>query len=512
MVGLFWYAASSSAQLWTEVPVPPPSGLDEGSLFGWSVVIDENLLLVGAPGANDPGANSGAVYVFSRNAGGVGQWEEVQRLQATGLNNGARFGSWMEWRNGILLVGAPFDAVNGLVSGSIYAFKQNTDGQFEEWQRIVPAFPQSNMRFGEHFDSANTSDVPLLLMTAAPGADCDPDYTQNCLGAVQLFADATGEGFDLLDDYCPPSSLSIFSLFARRAALVVGGDEARAVVAINGKLMSTTTSMVSSSDGVDGSEWPRTDTLTMSDVWGAPIIGAGSEITAGAGAFYAAALTGAHRIVASYILVTGQIVQDGMLLPDTTVIDLPHRFGHSIAANSNSSFSDQTIVAVGAPGADIGMPVGACILYQQDPTAEGNWGTMARLVPSDAEMGALFGSAVALSWPYVAVGAPGHGLDDRGKVYVFEDPTTAIRDRASNVPTVRISPVPTSDVLQVVLSAAHDRRADYSVLDSRGMELLSGPLAGSHLSIDVRGLSSGPYILRVIHDGSASHERFVIAR
>ncbi|HRH68501.1 MAG TPA: T9SS type A sorting domain-containing protein [Flavobacteriales bacterium] len=506
-------AEISQAQQWSEVPVPAPSDLDAGSLFGWCVAMDEDLLVVGAPGADDPGPNSGAVYVFSRNAGGLGQWEEVQRLQVADLASGARFGSWLEWRDGLLLVGAPNDAVNGVVAGSIYTFRRNTDGQFVQEQRLVPIVRGINMRFGEHFVSARTADVPHLLVSAAPGADYQPGIlnTFNCLGSVLLFSADAGNGFDALDDYSPPTGLTVGAGFAQRVALVNDGSNAATVIAVSGRLMSTAIARVSAPDGIDGGEWPRDDTLTAPDVWGSAIVSAGSELVARSGSLFATARTDEHNVVLCYALSSGALVQDGVLLPDTDLIDLSNRFGHAIAPDANDAFLTHGLVAVGAPGADIGMPVGSCMLYQRDIGSEGNWTSTARLIPSDAEMGALFGASVGVSWPYVAVGAPGHGPDDRGKVYVFEDPTNTVMERSVNSVDVRIYPVPVRDLLRVDLASTAPLEAAFRVVDLSGKEVRSGGVNATTFSIDVTGLVLGSYVLQITTGGASSHERFVIA-
>ncbi len=43
------------------------------------------------------------------------------------------------------------------------------------------------------------------------------------------------------------------------------------------------------------------------------------------------------------------------------------------------------------------------------------------VVEADTSIGNLFGSAVALDWPYLAVGAPGYGSNGAGFLYEFSD-------------------------------------------------------------------------------------------
>jgi hypothetical protein len=60
-----------------------------GDHFGWSVAIDGDYALVGNPGDDDKGADSGSAYIFKRN--GI-KWYEQQKLTASDGKAGDRFG------------------------------------------------------------------------------------------------------------------------------------------------------------------------------------------------------------------------------------------------------------------------------------------------------------------------------------------------------------------------------------------------------------------------------------
>lgn len=75
------------ADTWGEVAKLTASDAQVADYFGISVGISADTIVAGATaedgGAGDPITNAGAVYVFSRNSGGVGNWGEVAKLSST---------------------------------------------------------------------------------------------------------------------------------------------------------------------------------------------------------------------------------------------------------------------------------------------------------------------------------------------------------------------------------------------------------------------------------------------
>ena len=90
--------------------------------FGYSVAIDGNTAIVGAPG-DDHG--QGAAYVFVRTAG---VWGEPIKLTASDAAANDEFGASVAVDEDIVVVGAHRDDDNGDNSGSAYVFTKPTDG------------------------------------------------------------------------------------------------------------------------------------------------------------------------------------------------------------------------------------------------------------------------------------------------------------------------------------------------------------------------------------------------
>ena len=89
-----------------------PAELLPGDHFGWSVAVDGDLAVVGAPGdwragggAGLDALNRGAAYVFQR-AGGV--WQQVTRIQPEYLVSGDQFGFAVAVSGERLMVSAPY--------------------------------------------------------------------------------------------------------------------------------------------------------------------------------------------------------------------------------------------------------------------------------------------------------------------------------------------------------------------------------------------------------------------
>lgn len=122
---------------WGQVTsVVAPDG-EDGDEFGHSVALDDDYLVVGAPNADAPGANnSGAVYVFHRSSGDPGSWTQVARLISRTPNGsgGDSFGYSVAVQGNTILVGAPRSNRAGApAAGRVYVFERGAGG-FGDWE------------------------------------------------------------------------------------------------------------------------------------------------------------------------------------------------------------------------------------------------------------------------------------------------------------------------------------------------------------------------------------------
>ena len=87
--------------------------------FGTSVALDGPLALVSAPGDDDQGSNTGSAYLYRLERG---QWREEQKLLGFGAETFDMFGETVAVSGNHMLVGTPEDDAPESRSGSVSAY------------------------------------------------------------------------------------------------------------------------------------------------------------------------------------------------------------------------------------------------------------------------------------------------------------------------------------------------------------------------------------------------------
>ena len=95
-----------------------------GARFGSSVAMDGSILVVGAPGDGPGGGAIGCAYVFERIGG---TWNQLARLNGLPGHAGDGFGTSVAIRGNRILIGAPWNNVNGGQAGAAFAFDRRND-------------------------------------------------------------------------------------------------------------------------------------------------------------------------------------------------------------------------------------------------------------------------------------------------------------------------------------------------------------------------------------------------
>jgi hypothetical protein len=90
-----------------------------GDVFGIHVSLTGDNALIGAYGNSDNGSNSGSAYIFTRTGT---TWTQKQKLLASDGTAGDLFGYSVSLDGNTALIGAPQDDDNGIDSGSAYIF------------------------------------------------------------------------------------------------------------------------------------------------------------------------------------------------------------------------------------------------------------------------------------------------------------------------------------------------------------------------------------------------------
>jgi hypothetical protein len=149
-----------------------------GDIFGYSVAISGNTLIIGAYWDDDDGDMSGSVYVFVRDGTG---WSQRTKLTASDGAAGDYFGLCVDISADTAIVGAPADDDNGEGSGSAYVFELTTD------QLSTSVYLPILMR-----SYSGPPDIRIVYIDYnPPGDDVQGEYVRidNVDGA---FADMTG--------------------------------------------------------------------------------------------------------------------------------------------------------------------------------------------------------------------------------------------------------------------------------------------------------------------------------
>ncbi len=146
------FPASALPQVLIDSVELTAAGGARGDGFGRSVAISGNTLVVGAPGRDERGEDSGAAYVFVRD--GRGQWTHRQTLLAAELAPYDHFGWSVAIDGDSLVIGAPGDRrVAGVPDpmapsrGAAYVF-QRIDGWWRQVTRLQPEYLVAADRFG----------------------------------------------------------------------------------------------------------------------------------------------------------------------------------------------------------------------------------------------------------------------------------------------------------------------------------------------------------------------------
>ena len=131
---------------WSQTAKLLPDDGDYGDQFGTSVAIDGDVIVIGTPDDEDQGNWSGSAYVFE--ASHDGTWSQAAKLLAADGGPFHSFGEAVAVSGSIALVGA-FDA-NGLDldTGAAYVFQRDARGAWPEVAKLMADDGESGDRFG----------------------------------------------------------------------------------------------------------------------------------------------------------------------------------------------------------------------------------------------------------------------------------------------------------------------------------------------------------------------------
>jgi len=418
-------ANAQTADCETDILRLTGTGNDAGATtdrFGWSVAVQGDLAFVSAKNLEDLAPpnltpqDSGAVFIYERD--GV-DWIKAQRLTASDALLDNQFGYSVSVSGDLLIVGA-FKGDAGVTdAGAAYAFR-NDGGTWDYETRLGPF---SGFAAGNEFGSAVGIDGDWAIV-GAPGAD---PVATNDAGTVYFFWRNPQDG-QWSGSQNPPASPRVAGDELGSAVAISGDwaiagapfhDEATICLGGPGAICNSGTAIVfrKSDAGTPGDpsddQWLQhppilvpTD-LTQGDELGTSVAMDGDVAVIGAiKADGTTSATGAAWVYRRNDNGTpgdpadDSWEQEQKLFADDGAANV--RFGQSVAIKGDT-------IIVGSYWDDDACPgvttcrSGSAYVFRFDGNT---WNQEAKLTASDARQSDQFGSAVALSDDYAAIGAP----------------------------------------------------------------------------------------------------------
>ena len=147
------------------ITAPDGAANDQFGLDSVSIQLSGDTLLVAAPCDDDLGTDSGSVYFFERNQGGMDNWGFVKKLTAFDGVAGDQFGSGLSLSGDLALVGAGLKDDQGLDSGAAYLFERNRGGP-NNWGLAKKLLPSDRTRTGDNFGLSSGLEGNIAVVAA----------------------------------------------------------------------------------------------------------------------------------------------------------------------------------------------------------------------------------------------------------------------------------------------------------------------------------------------------------
>lgn len=444
------YIYMRSGNDWIQQQKILPGDGGSGGEFGVSVAIDGDYAIVGAhyeavdTGLGNWVSNAGAAYIFVRNGS---TWLLQQRIVASDGEYYDRFGESVAISGDHAIVGSPYDGgvFGSAGAGSAYVFVRNGD-TWTQQQKIMGSNTDEYDKFGTSV--AMSGDYALV--------GC-PGYNSNGQrGAVFSFKRNN------LDTWTQQQRIQVIPATYWNAfgtSVAMSGDQL----------------IVGAPNDEDG--------ISSEDYY----IGAAYLFVRNGNTW-----TQQQRIVAS----------------DRQYFD---QFGLSVAISGEHAMVGTQYQDNDAAGVNTLADAGAAYVFVR---VDSVWTQLQKVVASDRAENDQFGVCVAISGDHALVGAHWEDEDqfgnntlyDAGSVYYLVLDTGQVdistgADLTETTTDLLVFPVPTRDVLNVLLPDTRAYRADVIGLDGR-LALPLGTMR-SRTPVDVSSLTAGAYLLRLT---SAAYE------
>jgi hypothetical protein len=369
--------------------LPTPDGVGgEGSFFGKSVSIYNNIALVGSPEAS----NHGAVYVFEYD--GVA-WNEIQTLIPENISKDDYFGHAVSIFENKAVIGAYGDDENGNRSGSAYVYELK-NGNWIQTAKLVASD-------GTEYDYFGRS-VSIYGNYAIVGADRNDTLNENT-GAVYTFEFINGAWTQQSKII---STLGEYDGYFGASVYLEGN---RAIIGAYGENENSGSVYIFE---LNGNNWNQTAKINPKIVnvnarFGSSVSLSGDRLLIGAYFDNHQGINSGSAYV--FDLIDGNWIQNAILYPgDGANNDF---FGASLSLSNNRAI-------IGSyHNNNNGINSGSAYIFDLN---NGNWEQTQKINNTLGSSGDYFGSTVSISGNRIIIGSSGeddNGIDS-GTSYIYD--------------------------------------------------------------------------------------------
>ncbi|MDF1883298.1 hypothetical protein JHD49_05030, partial [Sulfurimonas sp. SAG-AH-194-C21] len=493
----------------SEVEILQASDAQASDYFGSSVAIEGNYVVVGASNEDTGVTDTGAVYIFKNDGSDV--FTQVQKIQAGDRSNSELFGNSVSINGNYVLVGAVYDDGVASNAGAAYIFKNDGNDTFTQTSKIQSTDGETGDIFGMSVSISNGTVLVGASYESTGGLKAGAAYFfSSYLQANDFIENSTNSVFDtnatnatgyalsgddaaLFDinssgvvtfknspDYETPLDVDTNNKYVFNV-IAIGDVNTTQELRVN---VLNQVAEVHNSYSFEELQKIQAGTPAASAYFGTSVdidgdyavVGARGETTdAGAAYVYKRGVDGnftlLHRIVGdtvsanerfgTAVAIQGEYVVIGVRLDNAGGDDLGSIY---IFKNDGSDTFTQVqyiqaadkqdfdyfgtsvdisgdYIVVGANGEDTkGASAGAAYVFKNN---NGTFSQVEKLMASNAGADDYFGDSVAIDGEYIVVGAWGEdtGLGDAGMVYVFKNTSGSFVE----VDTIQASAVLSAD-------------------------------------------------------------------
>ncbi len=379
------YAYQFQNQEWQSFDKLTASDASANGLFGSSLAMSNNKLVITSPGKELTNKEKGSAYVFEY----INQsWEETTQLSVMNEVGDSVFGVSVDMNDSSILIGSYNQVSFNGTPGSAYLFDKDS-GSWSLTQKLLPNDVNAGRAFGVSVSLANGH-----ILIGNP-ADSQQASTS---GAIYSFETNNNTVTQKQKIFAEGAT---FFAFAR--AVSIDGD--RALIGSMGDERNSHRGGAYIYDKIQG-VWTLTTSLKPLTPDFPEIVGLSVSLFGDRAMVSATSSDTNTGAVYVFDLVNDQWSQSSRITLNED--GFSSSFGSSIDLQNNrviiGDFSDN----------ELAENSGAAYIYE---LVDGNWTKVIKLKPSNPSIGGNFGSSVSLSGDRVLIGANGNGA---GSAYVFD--------------------------------------------------------------------------------------------